>query len=340
MKKYIIFLALVSNFGTARAQLFSSGNNTISGTRVGIGINTPATLLHVMGNSTSTEVLRIQNNATNSTTRFTLFNDGGTNTRATFTKYSSIYAGGYTSLTSQFPLANLFAFGNVKGALMLNAAGSIGISYYNGTANKLRFFVDTTARTSIGGSAWPKSHVHINNTDGSADTIRITNNATGHNTADGLVYGNTGNNAFITNLEAGSLIFGTNGLERLAINSAGSITIGSVSNPPGYKLYVEQGILTEKLKVAVKSTSEWSDFVFSPTYKLLPLKEVGKYIDQNKHLPQMPSADQVVAQGIDVAKMDALLLQKIEELTLYLIELQKQNDELQSQLQLIQAERR
>lgn len=105
----------------------------------------------------------------------------------------------------------------------------------------------------------------------------------------------------------------------------GQLRIGtSVSMPSGYKLYVEEGILTEKLKVAVKTTTHWSDFVFADNYELASLNDVENYINKNKHLPGVPSAEEVVKEGIDVATMDAKLLQKIEELTLYVIEQQKE----------------
>ena len=108
---------------------------------------------------------------------------------------------------------------------------------------------------------------------------------------------------------------------------------GSISNPTpdGYLLYVETGILTEKLKVANRSDVNWSDFVFNKDYKLTPLNDVETYVKTNKHLPEIPSASEVAKDGIDVASMDAKLLQKIEELTLYVIQQQKEIDELKQQ---------
>lgn len=99
---------------------------------------------------------------------------------------------------------------------------------------------------------------------------------------------------------------------------------GSVSLPAGYKLYVQTGILTERLKVAVKGTTNWADYVFDQNYKMLNLTELDEYIKLNKHLPNIPSAEEMVENGLDVAEMDALLLSKIEELTLYVIELKKE----------------
>jgi hypothetical protein len=98
-----------------------------------------------------------------------------------------------------------------------------------------------------------------------------------------------------------------------------------------YGLYVADGILAEQVKVALKNSADWSDFVFAPNYKLMPLPQLSTYIRKNKHLPDVPSAEKVVQQGIDVAKMDALLLQKIEELTLYIIELEARLKALEEQ---------
>ncbi len=84
-----------------------------------------------------------------------------------------------------------------------------------------------------------------------------------------------------------------------------------------YRLYVEKGIRTEKVKVDAKSN--WPDFVFEEDYNLPTLTQVESYIDQNKHLPNVPSAAEVEKDGIDLGEMDKILLQKIEELTLYTI---------------------
>ena len=107
---------------------------------------------------------------------------------------------------------------------------------------------------------------------------------------------------------------------------------GTNRTPDGYLLYVEKGILTEKLKVANGTDgANWSDFVFNNDYQLMPLNKVESYVKENKHLPEIPSASDVTKDGIDVASMDAKLLQKIEELTLYVIQQQKEIDELKQQ---------
>ena len=96
--------------------------------------------------------------------------------------------------------------------------------------------------------------------------------------------------------------------------------------PAGYRLYVADGVLTEKVKVAVKSTADWSDRVFEKGYQLRSLLAVEAFVGREKHLPGIPSAKEVVEEGVDVGQMQAKLLEKVDELTLYVIELKKQNE--------------
>jgi len=122
--------------------------------------------------------------------------------------------------------------------------------------------------------------------------------------------------------------------ENLKNTNAGGVVIGDVSSTPaGYKLYVAGGVLTEKVKVAVKSTADWSDRVFDPSYRLRRLNEVSRFIEKNKHLPGVASAEEVVKEGVDLGQMQAKLLEKVEELTLYMIEMKKENDTLRKKTQ-------
>ncbi len=122
-------------------------------------------------------------------------------------------------------------------------------------------------------------------------------------------------------------------VDRMVIDSEGNVVIGQgLTTPVGYKLYVEDGILAERVKVAVKNSGDWADFVFEDDYELRNLTEVENYIKTNKTLPDVPSADEVVNNGIDLGSMDALLLQKIEELTLYVIQQQKEIESLKGKL--------
>ena len=139
-----------------------------------------------------------------------------------------------------------------------------------------------------------------------------------------------------TNLSSSLNVRNNVGSSILKVRDDGKVTVGAVPDNKivgNYSLYVENGILVGMCKIANINTADWSDFVFYDDYNLMPLYEVEKFIKKHKHLPDVPSASEVSKTGIDVAKMDALLLQKIEELTLYNIQLQKQIDELNKQME-------
>ena len=80
----------------------------------------------------------------------------------------------------------------------------------------------------------------------------------------------------------------------------------------------------------------WPDYEFQPTYRLRPLADVARFIAEYHHLPEVPSAQEVQANGLELASMQAVLLRKVEELTLHLIELQKANDALQERVRVLE----
>jgi hypothetical protein len=115
-------------------------------------------------------------------------------------------------------------------------------------------------------------------------------------------------------------------------------TTGSI-NVSGYKLFVKGGILTEEIRVSLATT--WADYVFKKDYKLPSLQAVEKHIQEKGHLINVPSADEVAASGINLGEMSKIQQEKIEELTLYIIEqnkinekqaqiLKKQNEEIEA----------
>jgi hypothetical protein len=75
---------------------------------------------------------------------------------------------------------------------------------------------------------------------------------------------------------------------------------------------------------------EWPDYVFENAYSLMPLKDLEAYVKSKKHLPGMPSAEEVVEKGIDMQEMNIQLLKKVEELHLYVLRLEKRIGELES----------
>jgi polyhydroxyalkanoate synthesis regulator phasin len=127
-----------------------------------------------------------------------------------------------------------------------------------------------------------------------------------------------------------------------SLKSNGKLFLGTSANQScgdcnDYRLFVKDGIKAEKVKVDVASTNGWADYVFKKDYKLNSLEEIEKHIKEKGHLPNIPSAEEVVKNGINLGEMDAKLLEKIEELTLYSIE---QNKALKSQSEEIEELKR
>jgi hypothetical protein len=129
-----------------------------------------------------------------------------------------------------------------------------------------------------------------------------------------------------SSVDISSLIVRSNGKIGMGVNFTSAF-----ANYDNYRLFVKDGIRTEKVKVDLQA-GVWADYVFAPTYRLRPLSEVEAFIQQNKHLPDVPSAKTLEANGLDLAEMHKIQMQKIEELTLYLIELKKENEALKNQV--------
>jgi uncharacterized coiled-coil protein SlyX len=111
----------------------------------------------------------------------------------------------------------------------------------------------------------------------------------------------------------------------------GSINIGTTKYFSDYKLSVNGKIQASEIKVH----TGWADFVFKKNYNLPTLQEVENHIIEKGHLPNIPSAKEVEQNGIHLGEMNAKLLQKIEELTLYVIEQNKKTEQLQKEIALL-----
>ena len=165
----------------------------------------------------------------------------------------------------------------------------------------------------------------------------------------GFEYSNTNSNVYHSiskNISgAGPLVFKTNyatwpstasifefqgggGNVALEILNNGNVGIGTTN--PNYKLEVSGTVRANTFSAI--SPPSWPDFVFMKSYKLRTLKEVEQHINEKGHLPEIPSEAEVTENGINLGEMDAKLLQKIEELTLYLIAQNKKIEELEKKM--------
>ena len=217
----------------------------------------------------------------------------------------------------------------------------------DGAIQSVEFFQGTT---SLGQSTSTSSPYSLDWTPTAAGTYSLTAKATDNHAgittsstvtvtvsaATDLGWSLTGNGGttpatqFIGTTDAQPMIFKTNNTEQFRIGTDGHVKIGAFANPPpDAKLAVDGYIYARKLTVTSQS---WADYVFDSAYKLAPLNEVEDFIQKNKHLPGMIPAAAVEKKGVDVGENQAVLLKKIEELTLYLIEQNKKINQLQKQV--------
>lgn len=121
----------------------------------------------------------------------------------------------------------------------------------------------------------------------------------------------------------------------MTVTNTGNVGIGITA--PTEKLAVNGTVLTKKVKV---TATGWPDYVFHPSYRLMPLDQLENFIKVNHHLPEIISAAEVEANGLDLGDNQAALLKKIEELTLYVIDLKKSLDEQGKKIKALEAKKK
>ncbi|WP_205943527.1 hypothetical protein [Pedobacter polaris] len=232
--------------------------------------------------------------------------------------------------------------GTVYGArLTLSDNGNVGV----GTNPTEKLTVDGNVKLTNRGLGYQILNASLSETNGGASTILGNNVMAGStsntikrisNPADAGSFVSLNYNHGIT-FHAGvteglNVDVPVEGSEKMRITQVGNVGIGTTT--PNEKLSVNGKIRAHEIKV---ETANWPDYVFEDDYKIASLTELEKYIKQNKHLPEMPSAKEVEANGVELGEMVKLQQKKIEELTLHLINKDKELQTSDKRLQNVEA---
>ena len=301
---------------------FSNDTNTTPGSSVpfminsngniGIGTSDPSTKLHLK-TSVNSEILRL---------------DGGARTTS-FIDYSD---GTYNSAGLQFKknsTVGQFKFSNNNGDLMtIYSNGNVGI----GTS-----LPDEILHVKDGNLL-----IEMNSQYANDPRILFQNDGNGANPYQTFYrWTGTGSNYFATRIYEGgnqgfkiqkgnTTTYGNHTFtDQLVLLKNGNLGIGVSS--PSQKLQVAGTVYSTEVKVEV-AAGQGPDYVFEPDYELRTLEETKKFIEENKHLPEIPSAVEMETNGVDLGDMNMRLLKKIEELTLYQIELLERIEQLEKKV--------
>jgi hypothetical protein len=288
----------------------TTGTNTWSDGPVGIGTSSPASTLDINGT-----VL-----AGNSTANFSGFKSRAPSGKWGFNQADIMVVGVGGNLYSKGFSSNAMGIFNgtttFQDMFLYNKNGA-DAGYLVLKSNN-RVGINTAAPAGVLDVAGSGTTTNIvASTVDSASWVQLKSNTDGSK----YMFGNAGNRFEIGTYD------GTNGVTNwdvFKIIRNGNIEMGSNSNP--VNLAVNGLIKTKEIQV---TNNNWADYVFEKDYVLKPISEVKAFINKNKHLPDVPSKKIVEENGINVGDMQRIQMQKIEELTLYVIQLEERLNKLE-----------
>ncbi|NDC82038.1 hypothetical protein EB093_00010 [bacterium] len=317
-----------------------SGGLTVVSGNVGIGTTAPDAMLHAAKYSQNTELLaaHFQNLGGGSSIVTVKIGEG--------TPENQYGVLGHYGADNSFRIGAVGPSGNHN--LQFHTGNSSGTQL---TSERMRITYD--GKVGIG-TMVPQSLLHLRpaNIYGIQDGLTLEDPGSGSSEGLNIVFSSLTSPRFasiqgISELQGngGRLLFSTNSSSlvstlspRLTITASGNIGIGTTA--PLEKLHISGNVRVDGTITAQDffvSTTGWADYVFEPNYSLRPLSELAEYVKNNKHLPDVPSESDIKSKGINVAEMQQIHMKKIEELTLYVIQLKKQLNELNFEIKKLKA---
>jgi|GEM_PF-881631 len=306
------------------ANLNIGGDNLITGS-VGIGVTQPSEKLDISGNIkasgkvTANSLVADKINLDNATIKSL-----DVSADASVTK--DLDVGGNTSITGSLGIGTtasekLTVSGNIKATGSLNGesatvSGALSASTLNlsSTAN-----IDGTLTAST-----------VSLTDLTVSGTTKLSGVADSDTQDKFLVADANGQLYYRNLSSFMSINSSVDDSNVSIQEGKTFSVGTTATPSEYVMAVGGDMITTEL--TIKKIDNWPDYVFDKTYDLKPIEQVSDYINENKHLPEVPSVQEVEENGVKQGEMNAILLKKIEELTLYIIELKKENEEIKQMI--------
>lgn len=283
-----------------------------------IGKNNNATnkLAFAIGNdNTSGGIYSISIGSFNQSHASTSYSIGYSNTNTTLAN-GSVAIGRFNTNNAQYCISIGDYLSNSSGGIMMgmnaNASNHKPTLYISRTIG-----LNETGKVGIGNVTSPSAKLHIKADSGERADLML--EATG---TSAIYFKNTDNSISLT---GNIMTLSASGFSY----TNGNVAIGTMPNND-YKLAVKGIIRSEE--VVVELMTSWPDYVFDSDYSLPKLKEVKAFVSENGHLPGLPNASQVSENGLGLGEMNAKLLEKIEELTLYIIEQEERIQKLEEKL--------
>ncbi len=272
---------------------------------IGIGNGDPATKLHVTGDVTVSTLANSGNYIVSSDAngKLVLFSKQSVDNLGNHIATQNLILGDYTIQGVS---------GHETKKSPTDEVWLQGLKFLNNTSGNMRL------------ASFSDASFHLDNLIGSGENPSNAIYWASNSRCGGVGFG-------LTNQSKGGIFWDAGNPQSIMTFVGTKVGIGCDPGNSKHRLFVKDGIVAEE--VLVKLQGQWSDYVFNADYDLMSLDKLSDFITKNQHLPDIPTAKEVDDNGLNVGEMNALLLKKVEELTLYIIDQQKQLDELKIKLE-------